>query len=89
MSELCWYFGRDLLNEGRHAPAGSGDVRVRPGPAGEVLISLHGPDGHAVLSAPQGAVAGFLADAFTLVPAGSEGDHLDIDTVLARLRADG
>ncbi|MFF3073624.1 SsgA family sporulation/cell division regulator [Kitasatospora sp. NPDC057904] len=84
---LCWYFGRDLLNEGRHVPVGDGDVKVRPGCAGEVLITLKGSDGQAVVSAPQDAVTGFLADSFTLVPAGSEADHLDVDTVLARLRA--
>ncbi|MFF2078626.1 SsgA family sporulation/cell division regulator [Kitasatospora sp. NPDC058162] len=84
---LCWYFGRDLLNEGRHVPVGDGDVTVRPGCAGEVLITLHGSDGLAVVSAPQDAVTGFLADSFTLVPAGTETDHLDVDAILARLRA--
>ncbi|MFB7908315.1 SsgA family sporulation/cell division regulator [Kitasatospora sp. NPDC056076] len=84
--EHCWYFSRDLLNEGRHCPAGEGDVRVRPGPVGAVLITLHGLDGRVLLSAPQDAVAAFLADSFTLVPAGSESDHLDVDTALARLR---
>ncbi|MFF2147019.1 SsgA family sporulation/cell division regulator [Kitasatospora sp. NPDC058190] len=86
---LCWHFGRELLNEGRHAPVGNGDVKVRPGPAGEVLITLQGSDGQAVVSAPQDAATGFLADSFTLVPAGSETDHLDVDTVFARLRAGG
>ncbi|WP_344468182.1 SsgA family sporulation/cell division regulator [Kitasatospora kazusensis] len=84
--ELCWYFSRDLLNEGRHGPVGEGDVRVRPGAAGAVLITLHGLDGRVVLSAPQDAVAAFLADSFALVPAGSESGRLDIDTALARLR---
>ncbi len=88
-ARVCWYFSRDLLNEGRHAPTGSGDVTVRPGPAGEVLITLRTPSGRAVLSAPDDAVTAFLAEAFTLVPAGSEPDHLDIDTALARLRATG
>ncbi|MFE6054913.1 SsgA family sporulation/cell division regulator [Kitasatospora sp. NPDC056446] len=85
----CWYFGRDLLNEGRHAPAGIGDVQVRPGSVGEVLIVLHGSDGLAVLSAPEEAVTAFLADSFALVPAGSEADHLDVDGALAVLLADG
>ncbi|RKT09466.1 sporulation and cell division protein SsgA [Streptomyces sp. 1114.5] len=86
--ELCWYFSRDLLNEGRHAPAGCGDVKVRPGPAGEVLITLRSPDGQSVLSAPEDVVTAFLVDSFTLVPAGSEADHLDVDAALARLCAD-
>ncbi|MFD0345619.1 SsgA family sporulation/cell division regulator [Kitasatospora aburaviensis] len=42
-TEQCWYFGRDLLNEGRHSPTGDGDVKIRPGPAGEVLIILQEP----------------------------------------------
>ncbi|MFG2818553.1 SsgA family sporulation/cell division regulator [Kitasatospora sp. NPDC048365] len=82
---LCWYFSRDLLNEGRHAPAGLGDVEVRPGGPGSVLITLQGPDGHAVLSAPTDTVAAFLAECFALVPAGSETDHLDIDGILVHL----
>ncbi|MFC5890089.1 hypothetical protein RMN57_04000 [Kitasatospora sp. CM 4170] len=40
-----------------------------------------------MVSAPQDSMTGFLADSFTLVPAGAEGDHLDIDTLLARRRA--
>ncbi|MEU8516414.1 SsgA family sporulation/cell division regulator [Kitasatospora sp. NPDC048722] len=88
-AKVCWYFSRDLLNEGRHAPTGDGDVKVGPGSAGEILITLRGPDGQAVLSAPEDAVNAFLADSFTLVPAGSEGDHLDIDAALARLRTTG
>ncbi|MFB7129359.1 MULTISPECIES: SsgA family sporulation/cell division regulator [Kitasatospora] len=88
-AEVCWYFSRDLLNEGRHVPTGTGDVKISPGPVGEVLITLQGPDGRAVLSAPEDAVTAFLTDSFTLVPAGSETDHLDIDATLARLRAAG
>ncbi|WP_316527441.1 SsgA family sporulation/cell division regulator [Kitasatospora brasiliensis] len=86
---VCWYFSRELLNEGRHAPAGNGDVQVSPGHRGEVLITLRGPDGEqAVLSAPEGEVAAFLSDSFQLVPAGSESEHLDVDATLALLFAD-
>ncbi|MDH6118932.1 SsgA family sporulation/cell division regulator [Kitasatospora sp. GAS204B] len=88
-ARVCWYFSRDLLDEGRHAPAGSGDVNIRPGSAGDVLITLRTPSGRAVLSAPGDAVTAFLVEVFTLVPAGSESDHLDIDTALARLIAAG
>ncbi|MEU9040650.1 MULTISPECIES: SsgA family sporulation/cell division regulator [unclassified Kitasatospora] len=84
-AQVCWYFSRELLNEGRHAPAGSGDVSVSPGPDGEVLITLRGPSGKAVLSAPAAEVSAFLSDSFTLVPAGSESEHLDVDAALARL----
>ncbi|MFJ4184016.1 SsgA family sporulation/cell division regulator [Kitasatospora sp. NPDC089509] len=84
-ARVCWYFSRELLNEGRLTPVGSGDVQVRPGPAGEVLITLRGPVGRAVVSAPEELVTAFLSDSFTLVPAGSESEHLDLDRALARL----
>ncbi|MFJ9442265.1 SsgA family sporulation/cell division regulator [Kitasatospora sp. NPDC101235] len=88
-AQVCWYFSRELLTEGRNAPVGSGDVRVSPGHEGEVLITLRGPDGEqAVLSAPEEEVTAFLSDSFRLVPAGAESEHLDVDTALARLLAE-
>ncbi|MFF2080069.1 SsgA family sporulation/cell division regulator [Kitasatospora sp. NPDC058162] len=84
-ARVCWYFSRELLDEGRLGPVGSGDVQIRPGPGGEVLITLRGPVGRAVLSTPEHLVTAFLADTFALVPAGSESDHLDVDAALARL----
>ncbi|WP_280686413.1 SsgA family sporulation/cell division regulator [Kitasatospora sp. MAA19] len=83
---LCWYFSRDLLDEGRHAQVGRGDVRVGPGAEGEVFITLQSPSGETVLSAPEDVVTAFLADSFALVPAGAESDHLDLDSELARIR---
>ncbi|RKE17432.1 SsgA family sporulation/cell division regulator [Streptomyces sp. TLI_171] len=80
-----WVFGRDLLNEGRHAPVGEGDVTVCPGTAGDILITLRGATGDALISIPAGIVTGFLLDCFALVPAGSEHEHLDLDAALARL----
>ncbi|MEE1788230.1 SsgA family sporulation/cell division regulator [Streptomyces sp. SP17BM10] len=88
-AQVCWYFSRELLDEGRRGPAGAGDVKIRPGAAGEVLFTLRGPTGEAVVSAPEEAVTGFLADTFTLVPAGSEPDHLDLDAAVARLLSTG
>ncbi|MEV7924123.1 SsgA family sporulation/cell division regulator [Kitasatospora sp. NPDC088264] len=85
--EARWVFARDLLNEGRHAPAGHGDVTVAPGRAGRVLVTLCAENGRAVISIPADAVTAFLLDSFTLVPAGTESDHLDIDAVLDRIRS--
>ncbi|MER6304379.1 SsgA family sporulation/cell division regulator [Kitasatospora sp. NPDC001539] len=85
--EIQWFFARDLLNEGRHAPSGCGDVTVRPGPEGQVLVTLRSRDGRAVISIPSDAVTAFLLDSFALVPAGSETDHLDIDDALGRILA--
>ncbi|MBD0694845.1 SsgA family sporulation/cell division regulator [Streptomyces sp. CBMA123] len=84
-ARVSWYFSRELLNEGRLGPVGSGDVRICPGPEGEVLITLRGPVGRALVSAPEDVVTAFLSDSFALVPAGSESDHLDVDATVARL----
>ncbi|MER5865072.1 SsgA family sporulation/cell division regulator [Kitasatospora sp. NPDC002040] len=82
---VCWTFSRELLDEGRRAPSGVGDVRVAPGPRGTLLIELRGPSGVAVLGIPGGQVERFLEDAFDLVPSGEEGRHLDLEGCLARL----
>ncbi|WP_405021120.1 SsgA family sporulation/cell division regulator [Kitasatospora sp. NBC_00070] len=82
---VCWTFGRDLLDRGRRAPAGAGDVRVAPGADGLVLIELRGSAGSAVLGVPGTQVGAFLDEAFALVPAGTETDHLDLDGCLAQL----
>jgi hypothetical protein len=83
-----WYFGRDLLDEGRRTACGDGDVLVAPGPDGRVLVTLspYSAD-RAVVSIPGDAVESFLADSFVLVPRGAESDHLDLDSVLGRLLA--
>ncbi|MFD7644577.1 SsgA family sporulation/cell division regulator [Kitasatospora sp. NPDC059795] len=81
-----WCFARELLNEGRHAPVGKGDVAVAPGPDGTVHITLRSRTAQAVISVPGEAVTGFLLDSFALIPAGTETAHLDLDGELARLR---
>ncbi|MFJ8043328.1 SsgA family sporulation/cell division regulator [Kitasatospora sp. NPDC096147] len=82
---VCWTFGRELLDRGRHVPSGLGDVLVAPGPGGTVLIELRGTGGTAVLGMPGGQVDDFLADSHSLVPPGEEGRHLDLEGCLARL----
>ncbi|WP_030461985.1 SsgA family sporulation/cell division regulator [Kitasatospora sp. NRRL B-11411] len=85
--DIVWWFGRDLLAEGRRAPSGEGDVRVAPGPDGRVLITLGNGTDRAVISVPADTVTRFLADAFAEVPPGAESTHLDLDFGLARLLA--
>jgi len=85
--ELVWWFGRDLLAEGRRAPVGEGDVLVAPGRDGRVLVTLGRRTDRAVISVPGEPVAAFLADTFAEVPPGSESAHLDLDLGLARLLA--
>ncbi|WP_033216723.1 SsgA family sporulation/cell division regulator [Kitasatospora phosalacinea] len=85
--ELVWWFGRELLAEGRHTPTGDGDVRVAPGVDGRILVTLGNRHDRAVISAPAETVTAFLADTFAQVPPGTESAHLDLDLGLARLLA--
>ena len=77
-----WIFARDLLAAGLNRPAGDGDVRVWPSVAAhrDVLnLSLSSPFGQAHFEAPLTALTGFLLRTFEVVPAGREGEFIDID----------
>jgi hypothetical protein len=77
-----WIFARDLLAEGLDGVAGDGDVRVWPSTAAhrDVLnLVLSSPFGQAHFEAPLTALTGFLLRTFEVVPAGSEGEFIDID----------
>ncbi|MER5477841.1 SsgA family sporulation/cell division regulator [Streptomyces sp. NPDC002734] len=87
-----WSFARDLLMEGRFRACGQGDVRVWPGRGVEggapvMLLALSSPCGDALLEAPAGEVAGWLAHTLRMVPRGREGELLDLDGPLAELLA--
>ncbi|NAZ88712.1 SsgA family sporulation/cell division regulator [Kineococcus sp. T90] len=91
-ADVEWVFARDLLREGLTAPAGDGDVQVRPctdSPDGRprVLLRLSSPDGNAELEADEADVRRFLRRAEALVPPGREARHLDLDDLIARLTA--
>jgi hypothetical protein len=86
-----WIFARDLLAAGIEARQGEGDVQVWPSPtscagadlAGPVLnIELSSPFGQAHFEAPAEAMAAFLRRTYQIVPAGREGDFIDIDAEL-------
>ena len=65
---------------------GLGDVRVWPSASAGILeIELSSPFGHAHFEVPSGEVAGFLDRTYRLVPAGAEGDHVDVEAELADL----
>ena len=77
-----WIFARDLLAEGLDCVAGDGDVRVWPSTAahGDVLnLVLSSPFGQAHFEAPLTALTGFLLRTFEVVPAGREGEFIDIE----------
>lgn len=77
-----WIFARDLLAEGLDHLAGDGDVRVWPSTAAhrDVLnLALSSPFGQAHFEAPLTALTGFLLRTFEVVPAGREGEFIDIE----------
>jgi hypothetical protein len=89
-TDVEWVFARDLLREGLVAPAGEGDVHVRPCPSAadgraRVLLRLSSPDGNAELEADEADVRRFLRRADALVPPGRETRHLDLDELVHRL----
>ena len=88
---VVWIFGRDLLAAGLAGPAGDGDVRAWPSPSREVdgetalNVVLSSPFGRAHCEAPMTAVAEFLCRTCDVVPAGREGDFVDIGEELDSL----
>ncbi|QKZ15940.1 SsgA family sporulation/cell division regulator [Streptomyces chartreusis] len=87
-ASVIWFLARDLLAEGTVRPSGLGDVRIRPGGAGQsgsLILELSSHDGYALLTAPVDMVKPWLDRTYQLVPAGSEGASLDLDSELSRL----
>ena len=83
-----WIFARELLATGLQGPVGEGDVQVWPDDAEgtDVLnIALSSPFGEARFEAPHGATAKFLRSTYGIIPAGSEGDFIDVDSELDEL----
>ncbi|WP_158702515.1 SsgA family sporulation/cell division regulator [Kitasatospora sp. MMS16-BH015] len=85
---VTWVLSRELLSEGLHTPVGQGDVSVfpdRPEQAQVLYLILRGLDVAAVLRLPAADVRRFLNMANRIVPKGREGEHLDLDGLLALL----
>ncbi|MGW1599197.1 SsgA family sporulation/cell division regulator [Streptomyces sp. NPDC002343] len=85
---VTWFFARDLLSGGLGHATGRGDVRVIPGygrQSGSLRVVLSNSAGTAVVELAAREVAAFLRRTFTLVPAGTESVHLDIDGAIAEL----
>ena len=84
-----WEFARDLLITGLHAPAGIGDVRIRPdlSPSDDdlLVIELESPDGYAAVEADRSESQAFVDATLSRVPLGYESDRLDLDAVIANL----
>jgi hypothetical protein len=86
---IRWVFARDLLAAGLHQRTGQGDVVIWPTTDADgrpaVHLRLHSPDGDALLEAPARTLKAFLAAAWSLVPPGTEHEHIDVDDVLDSL----
>ncbi|MEU2561055.1 SsgA family sporulation/cell division regulator [Streptomyces longispororuber] len=90
---VTWVFARALLAEGLRRPTGAGDVAVVPGHRHHrhrhrprsVRVVLRNGAGTALVGLAARDVAAFLRRAFALVPAGAEGDHVDLDGVIIAL----
>lgn len=83
-----WIFARELLAEGLETPVGDGDVKVWPdaSPEDDILnIALSSPFGEAHFEAPLSSTGEFLRSTYGIIPAGSEGDFIDIDSELDEL----
>lgn len=77
-----WIFARELLTVGVVRPVGEGDVRIWPAKGDTertVNIALSSPFGHAQFDAPLSPLAEFLHRTYEIVPAGGEGDFIDLD----------
>jgi len=86
---ITWVFARELLATGLEEWAGTGSVSVYPGAGGNhdtVYICLRGDEATVVLRAPGSRIRAFLAHTERIVPYGAEHRHLDLDTLLRRLR---
>jgi hypothetical protein len=87
--EVVWVFGRGLLMQGLHEPAGEGDVQVFPSVGADgravVLLELRSRTGHALVQTPTREVLRFLARTTRAVWPGEETDHLGVDDAITAL----
>ncbi|WP_455351536.1 SsgA family sporulation/cell division regulator [Streptomyces sp. SYSU K217416] len=83
--EVSWAFARELLETGVDAPAGMGDVRVRPYGFDRTVVEFHAAEGTAIVHIRTSELRSFLQRTAVLVPAGREHLFLDMDHDLAEL----
>ncbi|WP_030912123.1 SsgA family sporulation/cell division regulator [Streptomyces sp. NRRL F-5126] len=87
-TEVTWEFSRELLAAGMSAPAGLGDVRVRPFGYGRTVLEFHAPEGTAMVHLRTSELRRFLDRSRFLVPEGHEHLYLDLDQALTELLRD-
>lgn len=84
-SPVTWTFDRELIARGLHASTGEGDVRIWPAAdrPGATYIQLSAPAGRALFAGPSAVLQLFVDATTTIVPIGSEAEHIDVDAELA------
>ena len=85
-TQVRWAICRMTLLLGLTDPAGRGDLQLWPSVDHDgravVVLEFHSPDGRLVAEAPTHDVYRFLTRTLAVVPAGTEGDHLDLDALV-------
>jgi hypothetical protein len=80
-----WSFARVLLGEGLRAPAGIGNVRVRPAGSAHTYVEFHAAQGVAVLRFTTADLTRFLARTYTVVAPDEETVGAELDHGLVAL----
>jgi hypothetical protein len=83
-----WLVGRELVVDGLDAPAGEGDVRMRPISVQGydiVEIEIRSHDGRAVLEVDRDLLRTFVEATLAMVALGDEADRMDLDGEIARI----
>ncbi|MER5807881.1 SsgA family sporulation/cell division regulator [Streptomyces sp. NPDC002033] len=79
--DVVWDLGRDLLATGTRTVSGGADLLVWPAegpePQRQVWLRLGPQHTHALLALDRTGLLAWLETTYALVPADSEGDHLD------------
>lgn len=84
-TEVSWEFSRELLATGIDAPAGVGDVRVRPFGFERTVLEFHAVEGVAMVHVRTAELRQFLDRAQEMVPVGDEHRFMDLDRSLTDL----
>ncbi|MFD9421677.1 MULTISPECIES: SsgA family sporulation/cell division regulator [unclassified Streptomyces] len=84
-TEVSWEFSRELLATGIDAPAGVGDVRVRPFGFERTVLEFHAAEGVAMVHVRTAELRQFLDRAQKMVPVGDEHRFMDLDRSLTDL----
>jgi hypothetical protein len=83
-----WVLARELLVAGLTAPAGIGDVRVRPARLDGwdvTLVEIRSPDGHAMLEVDRDLLQQFVDATIEAIPLGAENTVIDMDAEIEKI----